>query len=42
MKILKLELQKHTCIKFNMELFGLYLNPTTEANAIKFLTRNIG
>ena len=29
------ELQKHTCVKVNLELFGLYLNPTTEAKEIK-------
>lgn len=33
--IMKLELQKHTCIKLNMELFGLYLNPNNETHDVK-------
>lgn len=35
MKIMKLELHKHTCIKLNMELFGLYLNPNDESHSVK-------
>lgn len=29
------QLEKHTCVKANLELFGLYLNPLTEAKEIK-------
>lgn len=34
-KVLDMELNKHQCLKINMELFGLYYNPTTDVHTIK-------
>lgn len=34
-KLIEDEVEKHTCIKINLELFGLYLNPNDESHHVK-------